>query len=124
MPRSPYPDVFTRLVANTHEPDNEQSCWLWAGKRCRTGYGRVNLYVPGLGKVVTLSSHVVIYVAFNGRPRNVNELWLMYCDVMHSGLEIDHLCCMRACLNVDHIELVTPSENCRRRDARSASKRW
>lgn len=122
--KSPYPDIFSRLVANTHEPDNEQACWLWAGKRCRTGYGRFNLYVPSLAKTVTLSAHVAAFVALHGHPTSADELWLMCQEVAASGLELDHLCSMRACIYPDHLDLVTPSENCQRRDARAASKRW
>jgi hypothetical protein len=122
--RSPYPDVFSRLVANTHEPANSQACWVWAGKRCRTGYGRLNLHVPGLAKTVTLSAHVATYAAMHGRPASPDELWLMYQELVASGLELDHLCSMRPCIYPDHLELVTPAENCRRRDARAASKCW
>lgn len=34
------------------------------------------------------------------------------------GLEIDHLCNTPACVNVDHLQLVTHQENTRLRDAR------
>lgn len=32
------------------------------------------------------------------------------------GMHVDHLCRVRSCVNPDHLEVVTPSENLRRRD--------
>ena len=119
-----YPDLFTRLVSNTHEPENAQACWLWARKKDRSGYGRLNLYVPGLKARVILQAHVLAYVVHEGRPEDADEAWLMYQDFVASGLEIDHLCRMPACLYADHHEPVTPAENCRRREERRASARW
>lgn len=119
-----YPDLFARLVANTHEPDNAQACWLWARKRDRSGYGRLNVYVPGLKARVILQAHIVAYVVHAGAPANADEMWLMYQDFVTSGLEIDHLCRMPACLYFDHHEPVTPAENCRRREERRTSARW
>lgn len=124
MARSPYADLFTRLVANTAEPENGQACWLWTSKRDRSGYGRVNVYVPGLGAAVILMAHIVAYVTHEGRPADADEMWLMYQEFVASGLELDHLCRMPACIYVDHHEPVTPAENCRRRDERRASARW
>ena len=35
-----------------------------------------------------------------------------------SGLELDHLCVNPPCINIDHLELVTPQENSARRGRR------
>lgn len=35
-----------------------------------------------------------------------------------AGYEVDHLCFVRNCVKVEHLEAVTRQENCRRRNAR------
>jgi hypothetical protein len=35
--------------------------------------------------------------------------------VIPDGLELDHLCCVNACVRPDHLEAVTKKENMRRR---------
>lgn len=111
--RSPYPDLWHRVVANSS--DAEGQCWIWTGKTDRWGYGRLNLYVPGLGRVVTLQAHVLAYVLMHGDCRAPADAWLAYRELQAAGLELDHLCRDPRCINPDHLEPVTPAENCRRR---------
>lgn len=113
-----YPSLFLRLVSNTHEPENGQACWLWRGKGCGAGYGRLNLWVPGLRKHVTLQAHVALYVVVHSEAETADDLWLAYHELRCSGLEVDHLCWQTGCINPDHLEAVTRSENCRRQ------RRW
>ena len=120
MARSPYDGMWARLMANIEEPENEQSCWPWAGKRDRLWYGRLNVYVPGLATTVTVMAHVASYVTHAAAPQTPDEFWLAYCELQASGLEVDHLCVDPRCVFVDHLEAVTPKENCRRRDSRRA----
>lgn len=68
-------------------------CTLWTGSTSRSGYGEVSL--PGSG---TCRAHRVAWVAANGTD-------------VPPGLELDHLCRVRACVNPDHLEPVTRSEN-------------
>lgn len=118
MPRTPYAGLWERLVANTSEPENDQACWLWTGKRDRLWYGRLNVYVPGLQATVTVMAHVATYITHAAAPQNADEFWLAYLELQRSGLEVDHLCVNPQCVSVDHLEAVTPSENCQRRNAR------
>lgn len=73
---------------------DKSGCWLWGGSLSTAGYGRIN---TGEGNA---SAHRILYSAFRGEiPR---------------GLELDHLCRVRNCVNPFHLEPVTRSENMRR----------
>ncbi len=66
-------------------------CHVFRGHKGRDGYGRVGVS----GKCVDV--HVVAW------EREVGE--------RTEGLEIDHLCRVRACCNVDHLREVTHRQN-------------
>ena len=40
--------------------------------------------------------------------------WVEQVGVIPQGMELDHLCSVPACVNIDHLEVVTPRENKRR----------
>lgn len=113
-----YPTLYERLVANTAEPAAEQACWHWTAKRDRWGYGRLNVYVPGVGGNVTLMAHIAMWVALECGPLSVDDFYLAYLELTTSGLELDHSCVEPCCIHPDHLSLVTGSENCLLRDAR------
>lgn len=93
--------IKDRLLARV-EVDRE-GCWLWLGYvGIRNGYGSF-----GAGKL----AHRVAYEAFVG--------------AIPPGLQIDHLCKVRRCVNPDHLEAVTQRENLLRGDtvtARNAAR--
>lgn len=67
-------------------------CWLWTGA-LTTGYGRFHVAVG----VPLVLAHRFAYEALVGRiPR---------------GLDLDHLCRVRACVNPAHLEPVTRRNN-------------
>lgn len=106
-----YDNLWLRLMANTADPDNEQSCWIWAAKRDRGGYGRVNVYVPGLGKVVILMAHVAALCWLEAGCRCADDLYLAYLEFRASGLELDHECVTPCCIRPCHLTPKTGLEN-------------
>lgn len=116
MAYRPYTNLFTRLVANTHEPERDGGCWLWKLRVDRWGYGLMEVYIPGLGRKKTLMAHIVAWVWVEAECQNADDLWLAYCELQASGLELDHTCEIEHCVRPDCLEPATPVQNCARRD--------
>lgn len=75
-------------------PEPNSGCWLWIGSCNDDGYATFG--VDG----VVVSGHVFIYTAAHGR--------------VTKGRELDHLCRVRCCVNLLHLEAVTKSVNQKR----------
>lgn len=73
-------------------------CWEWTGEIDKDGYGRG--WVPELGRIRL--AHRLLYEAHRGP--------------IPAGLQLDHVCRNRRCVNPDHLEPVTQQENIRRSD--------
>lgn len=71
-------------------------CWNWSAALSPTGYGRIGL--------TRQRGHV-------GAHR---VAWSLVHGPIPAGLEIDHLCHNRRCVNPGHLQLVTHAENMRR----------
>jgi hypothetical protein len=69
-------------------------CWLWQLSRFRNGYGQLSLARPTPRSRL---AHRVVYESLVG--------------FIPPGLELDHLCRVRACVNPEHLEPVTSSVN-------------
>lgn len=81
-------DLLAYIECRTTAPLPD--CQIWTGANDR-GYGRI--YVDGRSARV----HRVVWELKNGP--------------IPDGLTIDHLCRVRACINTDHMELVSGAEN-------------
>ena len=86
-------DVIDRLMAKV-SPEPNSGCWIWTGFVNAGGYGKF-----GLGGRAQFA-HRVSYELFK-------------CDIP-DGLDLDHLCRVRCCVNPDHLEPVTRQVNCQR----------
>src|SRR5690348_3625220 len=73
--------------------EKTDSCWIWTGSLNTSGYG-----ILRIGK--TTSVHRFAYELLVGP--------------IGEGLQLDHVCCVRHCVNPAHLEPVTAAENMRR----------
>jgi hypothetical protein len=75
-----------------------ERCWLWVGVRSSDGYGRFEIRNHQVSKV--FKAHQMSWILLRGP--------------VPDGLQLDHLCRVRHCVNPDHLEPVTMAENIRR----------
>lgn len=69
----------------------ENGCWIWQRGLSEAGYG-----LTGTGA----DAHRKMYESYRG--------------IVPEGMNLDHICRVKACVKPDHLEPVTPKENIRR----------
>lgn len=75
-------------------PEPNSGCWLWTAATTKNGYGKIDMA---------------------GRTRDAHRLaYETLVGPVPAGLELDHRCRTRCCVNPAHLEPVTRSENVRR----------
>lgn len=79
--------ILSEHLLSRISPEPNSGCWLWTGHITSGGYGR-------LGRT---PAHRVTYSALKG--------------AIPPGLDLDHLCRVRSCVNPDHLEAVTRQVN-------------
>ncbi len=98
------PEVNLHAIAlidrfNNRWTADHTGCWVWNGRLNDDGYGVLDLSWRR-GGPKSRSAHRLAYELFVGP--------------IPDGLEIDHLCAVRRCVNPAHLEAVTHAENVRR----------
>jgi hypothetical protein len=89
MALSDYEPFFWKYVM----PEPNSGCWLWTGRVAENGYGR-------------------FWWGDNGsRLAHRYSYWLRHGAMPDEGLEIDHRCRVRCCVNPDHLRAVTKYVN-------------
>lgn len=91
--------VAARLAKNSESLGG--GCISWTGGKFKGGYGKIKVMDAEEGRRRQTGTH--------------RAAWMVACGEIPDGLEVDHLCFNTSCLNVDHMELVSPQENLDRR---------
>lgn len=86
--------VGHRSVRISYDVDPKTGCWIWARGMTTTGYGQVTWQNRPAQK-----AHRVVYTIVRGP--------------VPAGMDLDHICRNRPCVNPDHLRVVTRAVNIR-----------
>ena len=85
--RNTIEDVLKRVVVN-----QKTGCHIWTGTKNWCGYGTVR---------------------FDNRWTMVHRtVWEHHRGSIPEGMQVDHMCSVKLCCNVDHLQLLSPRDNC------------
>ena len=82
-------------MAQARKVRSDSRCWDWSGYKTSNGYGQIQAVRGGVRHI--FMPHRIVYEAVNG--------------AIPEGMEIDHLCRNRSCINPVHMRVVTSKEN-------------
>ncbi len=94
--RIPFEDRYNHFAF----PEPNSGCFIWTGNLSWNGYGTLKMGYKREGNRRTEWAHRAAYEYFVGP--------------IPEGLDLDHKCRMRCCVNPDHLEPVTRGENTKR----------
>lgn len=98
QPTNPLPRFFAKVAV-----ESDSACWRWMGSVTATGYGRFS---------------------YQSRATWAHRAsWQMFRGFIPEGMEIDHTCRNRRCVNPKHLEPVSHRENVRRAADRPTCQR-
>lgn len=86
--------------------DKSEDCWIWSAGKDGNGYGVAIVGSRSDGTYRHVKAHRLSYELTVGQ--------------IPDGLQVDHLCRVRACVNPAHLEPVTQRENILRGEGASA----
>ena len=86
-------------IRSSSSVDPATGCWVWNKYKNKEGYGQIGFRSGGKNQVHP--AHRISYTYLVGP--------------IPPGLQIDHLCRNKSCVNPEHLEPVTQQENIRRR---------
>lgn len=79
--------------------DASGPCWLWTASINEGGYGRYCVSKVGRRSMLAYAHR---------------HSWTIMVGEIPQGMQLDHLCKVRNCVNPDHLEVVAPKVNARR----------
>ena len=94
FPDAMLPRVQSRILAGMTVAEGD--CHVWSLRRDRYGYGFFRFTLDGRKRMT--GAHRAAWIAFRG-------------PILDPQLVVDHLCRNRACVNPEHMELVTNRAN-------------
>jgi hypothetical protein len=90
--------AFDRVMSRVKK--RRDGCWLWTGRRTPKGYGYARHEKREDGTWSELGVHRIVYQELVGP--------------IPAEYTIDHLCRVKHCVNPEHLEAVTRTENIKR----------
>ena len=100
MKKRPVVERFMEKV----DKSGSDGCWVWSAKISYNGYGQF---------------------WFNGKDALAHRMaYELFVGPIPEGLQIDHLCRNRACVNPDHLEAVSARENLLRGSSPRLQNYW